>query len=285
METEIELIQRVSSIAGHIHRLIPSGAKVDLNDLVQDGLVGLLDAKRRFDPQKSDSIMAFADPRIRGAIRDGMRSQDWCSRSARVRIKHLRATTAQLTDALGRVPTSEEAAAGANLSLEEYHHVRSMADSCNPVSLSTPVAAMDPGATLEDVIADDRHGSSFEMMVLKEHKKLLHDAFRKLNEKERQAMMLYYLDPNEYTLAEVGQFMGIGVPRVSQLCTSARKKLEIELRKHGEFASYRSTTEAFMSRGGAKSQPGCPGSSTPDQSPIRRTATSCSMGSELAAAL
>ena len=236
MQSDLELTRKVHIIAGQIHRRIPGEAKVDLEDLVQEGMVGLLEAKKRYDPQNGASFSTFAEARISGAILDGLRSLDWCSRSARHRIKHFWATTVQLTHDLGRAPTSDEAAAAAKLSLDEFFQVQKMAHLASPVSLSTPTDNFDTGATLEDAIADDRHGDGFEMVVLKEHKRLLREAFRKLNAQERQAVWLYYLDPNEYTLKEIGQFMGVGVPRVSQLCSSARKKIGVHLRKYREFA-------------------------------------------------
>jgi RNA polymerase sigma factor for flagellar operon FliA len=240
MESDSELMRRVRKIAGHIHQSIPPNSHVDLDDLVQDGMIGLLDAKQRYDPQKGENFMTFASARIEGAIRDGMRSQDWCGRSARTLMKQVLRATTKLTKQLGREPTSEEAAAEANLSLDEFHKARALWHSSTPISLSAPVAALaalDGGATIADTIVDDRRADGFEMVVLKEHKTLLHDAFRKLNAKERQAVWLYHFDTNEYTLEEVAQFMRIGASRVSQLCTNARKKLGVELQKHREFVS------------------------------------------------
>jgi|SRR5664279_637338 RNA polymerase sigma factor for flagellar operon FliA len=272
MEFDSALIQKVHKIAVHIHRLIPSEANVDLDDLVQDGMIGLLDANQRYDPSKGASLMGFASARINGAIRDGMRSQDWCGRSARAVMKHVRTTTLELIDVLGREPTSEEKAAAANLSLEQFYQARNLEHAAIPISLSTPVARLDTGSTIEDTIADDRNTNGFEMLVMKEHKQLLRDAFRKLNAKERQAVWLYYFDTNEYNLEEIAHFMGIGASRVSQLCTNARKKLEVELRKHGEFASYGKPARALANDERMKSQQQNEGSNIPTRSAILRTA-------------
>jgi len=237
VKSDLELMQKVQRIAGHIRHLMPRGAAVDVEDLVQDGMVGMLDAKRLYDRQKSDNFLGFADLRISGAIRDGLRSQDWCGRSARARIKYIWTKTIQLTQELGRTPTSDETAAAANLTLDAVYEAQTMAHRANLVSLSSPIADVECGATIGDAVVDEHSVDAFEIVVQEEHKRLLRDAFRKLNAKERQAMCLYYLDPNEYKLDEVAQFMGLGVSRVSQICTGARKKLETELRKHQEFAS------------------------------------------------
>ncbi len=237
MQSESELAQKVRRIAARIHRSIPSDANVDLEDLVQDGMVGLLEAKRRYDPQRGVDFPVFADARISGAIHDGMRSLDWCGRTARAQIKHYWTTISQLTHELCRAPSSDEAAAAASLSLAEFFRAQNMAHAANLISLSTPVEKLDHDATIEDMIVDHRAVDGLEMAVLKEHQKLLRGAFRKLNAQERQAVWLYYLDSNDYTQEEVARFMGVGFARVSQLCTNARKKLEVELRKHQEFGS------------------------------------------------
>jgi DNA-directed RNA polymerase sigma subunit (sigma70/sigma32) len=127
-----------------------------------------------------------------------------------------------------------------------------MGHSAIPISLSAPVAALDDGATVADTIVDDSGADGFEMVVLKEHKALLHDAFRKLNAKERQAVWLYYFDTNEYTLEEVAQFMQIGASRVSQLCTNAKRKLKVELRKHREFGSIAQAPDTFRNAANVK---------------------------------
>ena len=237
MKSDIELMQKVRRIAGHIHRFLPAHARVDVEDLVQDGMVGLLDAKRLYDPQKGADISAFADMRISGAIRDGLRALDCCSRAERARIKHVRATTDKLAQELGRAPTNEETAAAANVPLKTLYEAQTMAQAAIAVSLSSPLLDADGECTIADGIADDRSTDAFEVALQNERRKLLRAAFRKLNRQERQAIYLYYLDENEYTLFEIGQVMGLSVPRVSQVCTIARGKLAAELRKHPECAA------------------------------------------------
>ena len=118
MESDIELMQKVKRIAGHIHHMLPTRARIDLNDLVQDGMIGWLDAKRLFDPRKGTNLSAFANVRISGAIRDGLRSQDHCSRSTRVRIKQIWAAASKLSQELGRDP--ELLVAGVTRNLDDF---------------------------------------------------------------------------------------------------------------------------------------------------------------------
>ena len=238
MQSDTELMQKVKRIAGHIHHLLPTRARIDLRDLVQDGMIGWLDAKRLFDPRKGTNLSAFADLRISGAIRDGLRSQDYCSRSTRLRIRQIWAAAEKLRQELGRDPTSEEMASAVNLSLNALNEALNMAQAATPISLSSSVPPdTDCDVKTTDTIADEHCPDAFELVAQIEHKKLLHEAFRKLNAKERQAVLLYYLDDNEYTLEEVGRFMGVGAARISQICGGAKKKLAAELGKHQEFAS------------------------------------------------
>ncbi len=262
MQSDLELTQFVHKIAQHFRHKLFKAPRVDLEDLVQEGMIGLIEAKRRYDPQKGASLKTFAHARISGAIKDSLRSLDWCGRSDRIRIKHFWATTGRLTYELGRAPTSDEAAAAANLSLREFFQARDMAHHADPISLSTPVANRNHDATLEDTIADDRAADGFEMVVLKEHKKLLRDAFWRLTAKERQAVWLYYLDSNDYTQEEVARFMGVGFSRVSQLCTNARKKLEVELRKHQEFGCRGNKANVFANAERMRLPPESEGSAT-----------------------
>lgn len=235
--SDLELMQKVERIAGHIHHTLPGHARIDVRDLVQDGMIGLLDAKRLYDPQKGTNLLAFADVRISGAIRDGLRSLDHCSRSTRVRIKHIWATSNKLSQELGRDPTSEELAKTLKLPLNALYDAQNMAHRATAISLSSPLPDIECEGTIGDALADEQSADAFELVVQQEHKKLLRDAFRKLNAKERQAVWLYYLDTNEYTLEEVAQLMGLSAPRISQICTTARKKIAAELGKHEEFAS------------------------------------------------
>ncbi|MGA9564778.1 MAG: sigma-70 family RNA polymerase sigma factor [Candidatus Korobacteraceae bacterium] len=269
--SDIELMQKVERIAGHIHHRLPSHARIDLQDLVQDGMIGLLDAKRLFDPQKGTKISSFADVRISGAIRDSLRSQDHCSRSVRVRIKQIWAASKRLSQELGRDPTSEETAAALNLPLNVLYDALNMAHLSAPISLSAPLLDLECEGTIADAIADDHCGDAFELVVQREHKKLLRDAFRKLSAKERQAVWLYYLDDNEYTLEEVAQLMGLSAPRISQICSVARKKLSAELRKHKEFASAWNHTNGKVSVKCPRARPRS-ASSTPPNATLSRPA-------------
>ena len=230
LNSDIELMEKVRLVARQIHHSLPSRARIDLEDLVQDGMIGMLDAKRRYDPRKSDNLMAYAGLRISGTIRDGLRSRDNCSHSTRARIKQIRAASTKLGQELGREPTSEETAVAAHVPLSVFYETQRMAEAAVCLSLSSPDADGEHEGTIADTIADNRRESAFDMVVKKEHKELFRQALRKLNAQERQAIQLYFLDENEYTLEEVGRFMGVGAPRVSQICSEARRKLAAQLR-------------------------------------------------------
>jgi RNA polymerase sigma factor for flagellar operon FliA len=232
MNSDIELMDKVRRIARHYHRSLPSRARVELEDLVQDGMVGMLEAKHRYDPRKSDNLARYAGARISGAILDSLRWRDNCKHSARARIKKICAAASKLSQELGREPTSEETAAAVHLPLNKVYESQQMAEAAISVSLSSPDTNGEHEGTLADTIADNRRASAFDIVVQKEHKELFRKAFRKLNAQERQAIQLYFLDDNEYTLEEVGRFMGVGAPRVSQICSEARRKLAAQLLRY-----------------------------------------------------
>ena len=232
MNSDIELMEKVRTIARHYHHSLPTRARVDLEDLVQDGMVGMLEAKHRYDPSKSDNLMAYASLRISGAILDSLRWRDNCKHSARARIKKICAAASKLSQELGREPTSEETAAAVHLPLNKLYEARQMAEAAISLSLSSPETEGEHEGTLADTIADNRRASAFDILAQKEHKELFRQAFRKLNVQERQAIQLYFLDENEYTLEEVGRFMGVGAPRVSQICSEARRKLTAYLQRY-----------------------------------------------------
>ena len=151
-----------------------------------------------------------------------------------------------------------------------------MAHATAPIGLSFSLPAdSECDDTIADAIADQHCPDALVLVAQIEHKERLHDAFRKLTAQERQAVWLCYLDDNEYTLKEIGQFMGLGAPRVSQICSGARKKLAAELCKHQEFASVGFVTNRTGDIFSTRQRP-FGGSTTPTARVPVRTATGSS---------
>ncbi|MCH8501080.1 MAG: RNA polymerase sigma factor FliA [Aliidiomarina sp.] len=196
---------------------LPAG--VDIDDLIQAGLEGLLDALGRFDPQAGVAFSTFAHQRIRGAMIDELRSRDWLPRSVRRTAREIEAAVQKLQQQLGRAPEEREIAAQLNMELEEYRKV--LLDTNNGLVLS-----------YDDVVTDheeaqlgesDEQWSPAEALFSSERKELIARAIAALPEKEKLVMALYYQE--ELNLKEIGAVLDVSESRVSQLHSQAIKRI------------------------------------------------------------
>lgn len=196
---------------------LPAG--VDIDDLIQAGLEGLLDALGRFDPQAGVAFSTFAHQRIRGAMIDELRSRDWLPRSVRRTAREIEAVVQKLQQRLGRAPEEREIAAQLNMELEEYRKV--LLDTNNGLVLSYDDVVTDhEEAQLGE---DDDQWSPAEALFSSERKELIARAIAALPEKEKLVMALYYQE--ELNLKEIGAVLDVSESRVSQLHSQAIKRI------------------------------------------------------------
>lgn len=196
---------------------LPAG--VDIDDLIQAGLEGLLDALGRFDPQAGVAFSTFAHQRIRGAMIDELRSRDWLPRSVRRTAREIEAVVQKLQQQLGRAPEEREIAAQLNMELEEYRKV--LLDTNNGLVLSYDDVVTDhEEAQLGE---DDDQWSPAEALFSSERKELIARAIAALPEKEKLVMALYYQE--ELNLKEIGAVLDVSESRVSQLHSQAIKRI------------------------------------------------------------
>ena len=217
----------VKFVAGRVGANLP--AHVDEQDLVSYGLLGLIGAIERFDPDREIKFETFAIARIRGAIIDELRSLDWVPRSVRTRARQIERAIGTLEKELMRAPTDEEIAKKLGLSTDELE------DSLHEIS-RTSVAALDelwsPSGTgdqvsLIDTIEDDSGPDPEMSLELTEVKEALAEAISDLPEREKLVVTLYYYE--ELTLREIGEVLGVTESRVSQLHTKAILRLKAHL--------------------------------------------------------
>ena len=216
-------LPQVYYIAARIRERLPQ--HVELEDLVNAGVLGLIEACAKYDASRSTGFSTFAKFRIRGAILDSLRSLDWGSRSLRRQSRAVTASTTKLTGELGRHPLQEEIAADLNVSLAELHATLHEVNSLAVVGQQTTL----PGATDEsyDLIesaeshADD---NPFELCLRAEMRAHLVQALQTLSEREQMILSLYYQE--ELTMREV---LDIGTSRVSQILSATLAKLRISL--------------------------------------------------------
>jgi RNA polymerase sigma factor FliA len=229
----------VKYVAGRLGSGLP--AHVDDDDLISYGLLGLIGAIERYDPDRDVKFETYAIARIKGSIIDELRAMDWVPRSVRARARDIERAIAELERKLHRAPTDEEIAGKLGVSEEELE------DSLTDISRSS-IAALDElwtvntGAggggdqvalidTIEDTEAPDPQGSLSQT----EMKEAVGEAIARLPEREKLVVTLYYYE--ELTLREIGEVLGVTESRVSQLHTKAILRLKARLSGAGARAS------------------------------------------------
>jgi RNA polymerase sigma factor FliA len=217
----------VKYVAGRLGSGLP--AHVDEGDLVSYGLLGLISAIERYDPERDIKFETYAMARIKGAIIDELRALDWVPRSVRSRAREIERAIAELEARLGRAPTDEEIAGKIGISVDELE------ESLTDISRSS-IAALDElwsatgegdQVSLLDTIEDTSGPRPAEALDETELREALADAIARLPEREKLVVTLYYYE--ELTLREIGEVLGVTESRVSQLHTKAVLRLKARL--------------------------------------------------------
>lgn len=221
----LQQLPQVHYIASRIHERLPQ--QVDFEDLVQAGVIGLIEAHKNFDTSKNTQFSTYATFRIRGAILDALRSLDWGSRSLRNKSRCIEKARTQMEAALGRKPTSEEVATELGISLAKLNEVET---DLNGLHIVNQQAAI-PGEEREthDFIesAVSNWDNPFDAYSKAESRAPLVAAVATLSEREQLVLSLYYQD--ELTMREVAKVADIAVSRVCQIHAAALKKLKVLL--------------------------------------------------------
>ncbi|MEB3327850.1 MAG: FliA/WhiG family RNA polymerase sigma factor [Candidatus Sericytochromatia bacterium] len=221
----LEYLPLVKYVVGRLAVTLPP--TVDAEDLLGYGVMGLIMAIERFSPEKGFKFETFAISRIRGAVIDELRSQDWLPRSVRQKAKELEATIRGLENELGRTASDQELAARLGVGVEDLP--RSLSEITAPVlSLDELVSASDDGQKLSwlDTLPDDRLGPAAQL----DHEAMLDvlgQAIDMLPERERLLVSLYYHEG--LTLKEIGAVLGVTESRVCQLHGQAMGRLRTRI--------------------------------------------------------
>jgi RNA polymerase sigma factor for flagellar operon FliA len=212
-------VDLVRSMASRLGRRLPS--QVELSELVSVGVVGLIEAANRYQPSLGVPFDAFARRRIQGAMLDALRGLDWVPRSVRKLQREVDGTISRLRHTLGREPEAAEIAAALGVGIEEYD---GKLDELRLADLAVvrPSGGDRESPGLLDIAIDPETGP-YGQLEQRELRARLAGALQELPERERQILALYY--DEELTLAEIGQVIGVGESRVSQLRTQAIARL------------------------------------------------------------
>jgi len=218
----------VKFVAGRLGAGLPS--HVEDADLISYGLVGLIGAIERFEPERGIKFETFAMTRIRGSIIDELRSLDWVPRSVRSRAREIEAAQTKLEHELQRAPTEAELAAKLNMTEEELQGALLEIANSSVYALDELWTVSDSSGdqvSLLDTIADDSAADPQEALASTEVKDLLTEAISGLPEREQLVVALYYYE--NLTLREIGEVLGVTESRVSQLHTKAVMRLKSQL--------------------------------------------------------
>lgn len=219
-------LPQVYSIAVQILERLPK--QIELGDLVNAGVIGLMEAHKNFNDRKDTQFNTFASFRIRGAILDSLRELDWGTRTIRRKGRAIAETTSQLESSLGRKPGREEVAAEMNISLQQLEDSRTQISRLQVVGQH---AASTNGAESVDLIAIacSTWDNPFEIYCKSEQKQHLLEAISQLSQHQQLILSLYYQE--ELPMREISPIVGKTVTRVSQLHAAALSKLKAVLRR------------------------------------------------------
>lgn len=214
----------VRTIACRMARRLPPS--VDVDELINVGMIGLIDAVDRFDPERGVPFKSYAEIRVQGAMIDALRHDDWVPRSVRRKSNRIEDVRLQLSRNLGRDPTREEMATALDTTVEDYEGLVRDARITRLISLD--VSTTDDGRTplVESIGRED--DSAEEQLGMEQLKELVTHAVGCLPEKERVAVTKYYLQG--LTLRQIGAILGVTESRACQLRGQGIKRLKFRLR-------------------------------------------------------
>jgi len=220
-----EYIGLVKIVAGRMYNYY--GSKVEYDDLVSFGVLGLIDSIERFDLSRNIKFETYAQIRIKGAIVDNIRKLDWVPRSLRKKSKEIQKEMLKLENKLGRAPSNVELAEHLNISLKELEETLSDTVSFNVTSLEDLLANKG-----EYIIDDEREVSLPEKVFeKKELKEILGDIIDELPANQKTVISLYYYE--ELTYKEIGKIMDLSESRISQIHSKAILNIKNRLFKMG----------------------------------------------------
>ncbi|GAD30433.1 RNA polymerase sigma factor [Photobacterium leiognathi lrivu.4.1] len=218
-------IERYSSLVKRIahHLMVRLPPSVLVEDLIQAGMIGLLEAQQNYDPTKGASFETFAGIRIRGAMLDDIRRGDWVPRSVYKNSRKISEAISHLENELGRDPNDQEIAQYLDMPLEQYHQA------LNDVNCGRLVGISDLGVA-EDSVANEEsieENAPFQDVADDSFRASLAEAIKTLPEREALVLSLYY--DEELNLKEIGAVIGVSESRICQIHSQAMQRLRAKL--------------------------------------------------------
>ncbi len=220
VDVVVEHAALVKRIAHHLMARLP--ASVQIEDLIQAGMIGLLEASRQYDPSQGASFQTYAGIRIRGAMLDEIRRLDWTPRSVHRKAREVAAVIQEIESRTGRDARDAEVAEALGIGLDEYHQI--LRDSAAAKLFSIDELHAETGQAVEPAGTTP---SPLGFLQQQDFQQALAAAIAGLPERERLVMQLYY--DEELNLKEIGAVLGISESRVSQIHGRILLKLKAEM--------------------------------------------------------
>jgi RNA polymerase sigma factor for flagellar operon FliA len=217
VKTHLALVKR---IAYHLISRLPSSVQVD--DLIQAGLIGLMEAAAHFDATQGASFETYAGIRVRGAMLDEVRRYDWAPRSVHRKARAVAEAMRTVEQTRGRDAEDAEVAKTMGITLDEYHQILQDASACKLFSIDS-----EEGEAIGDMLSDDRPGPEAALEET-DFRNEMSRALNGLPERERVVLALYY--DEELNLREIGAVLGVSESRVCQIHSQALLRLKARMR-------------------------------------------------------
>jgi len=215
-----DYLSLVNRIAYHLKGRLPDSVMVE--DLIQSGIIGLIEAASKFDPNQGAAFETYAGIRIRGSMLDEIRKGDWTPRSVHRKSREVSDAISKVEASMGREARDEEVADQMGIELDDYYHILQDTNSSQLLSIDEPD---------HDELSEDRMVSHSATPVAEvtdaEFQLALIDQIDELPEKEKLVMALYY--DEELNLKEIGQVLEVSESRVSQIHSQAIKRLRARM--------------------------------------------------------
>ena len=216
----VQYIYLIRYVVGRVKVTLP--ATISIEDIAGYGVEGLINAIERYSPQKNTRFETYALIRIRGAILDRIRAQDFLPRSVRKKIKDIKNAQEHLKQELGRIPTTTEVANYLDMEPDKVNQL--LAEDTTMTSIYEKKGSSDDSMEIIDTIQDTNKLNPQEQMEEKNIKQQLEKALQRLPERERVIMVLYYQE--NMTLKEIGATLNMSESRVCQLHAQSIMKLK-----------------------------------------------------------
>ena len=220
----VQFAPLVKRLAHYMMASLPRS--VELDDVIQSGMLGLLDAARRFKDTLGAQFETYAVQRIRGAMLDGLRQSDWLPRGLRRSLRQVEAAIRKLEQEHGRPPSEQELADALGMPLGDYQQLLQDARGYQLVS-SEDLQGQGEESFFDQYCADDRP-DPLQSLLDDDQRSMLVKAVKDLPEREQKVMGLYY--EQDMNLREIGEVLGVSESRVCQLHSQAIARLRSRLR-------------------------------------------------------